>query len=636
MNTAVVINSGLGSLTMGIEKAGYQVIAAYETDPKARSVHERNINAPIFDRIPTREEYGAWEEPALLAARIHIKQPSGNALRSERPIQQEMQMLDIIDGCRPRAILFFVNPAGGKTLLPGFLDRINRIGYRLSYRLIDVGEALGLPIRERTLCIIGARNDNHAPLRFPDFDMSKQHYYPEDFLEIDHPIDSWYYEINPHHISYDALESGPYFCWSNGEYRPTDIIKWNTLRIPLVRDHNRPRRITHREIANIKAFPEYYNFSDVRNRSWLYKALMYSENITIVKQIAKGLVYNRPVSRGLLFENLFYRYLKSLLQSHSEYGLEVTREFPTSDYRIDFRVKTPQQLLLLELKLYTGRTVNPSRIQDACKQLSDLKAEGTIILTVANEVSDEMKAQCLDAYGIHIWDVGNLLWLFEDYPEIKTEFISFLDYSIDSIKAKAPAVGIVWDNSAKPEVEPDTEHDTNWAQKLSEIKPGTEHFRAYEDACVEILKYVLGDYLTLWKTQERSNDGLYRFDLCCRIKAGINQDFFDTIKKYFNTKYIVFEFKNTTEKIGQKEIYTTEKYLYEKALRKVAVIISREGADKHAMKAVKGSLRETGKLILCLSDEQLLEMIESKDKGEQEPADQLGDMLDDLLIHLEK
>ena len=171
--------------------------------------------------------------------------------------------------------------------------------------------------------------------------------------------------------------------------------------------------------------------------------------------------------------------------------MEVTRELPIRDYRIDFRVKTPQQLLLLELKLYNGRTIKPSRIHDACRKLSDLKAEGTIILTVANEVPDEMKAQCLDAYGIYIWDVGNLLWLFEDYPEIKTEFISFLDFSINSIEAKVPAVSIAWDNSAKPEVEPAAEYDTNWEQKLPEIKPGTEHFRAYEDACVEILKYIL-------------------------------------------------------------------------------------------------------------------------------------------------
>lgn len=120
------------------------------------------------------------------------------------------------------------------------------------------------------------------------------------------------------------------------------------------------------------------------------------------------------------------------------------------------------------------------------------------------------------------------------------------------------------------------------------------------------------------------------------LKSGIEQDFFDTIMHYFNTKYIVFEFKNYSEKITQKEIYTMEKYLYEKALRKVAVIISRAGADEHAQQAAKGSLREYGKLIICLSDNSLLEMIDIKEHGEREPAEFLEAILDDLLVHLEK
>ena len=105
---------------------------------------------------------------------------------------------------------------------------------------------------------------------------------------------------------------------------------------------------------------------------------------------------------------------------------------------------------------------------------------------------------------------------------------------------------------------------------------------------------------------------------------------------YFNTKYIVFEFKNHKGKITQKEIYTTEKYLYEKALRKVAIIISRFGADDHALKAAKGALRENGKLILCLSDNSLFEMIDIKTRGEQEPAEFMDALLDDILVHLEK
>ena len=49
-------------------------------------------------------------------------------------------------------------------------------------------------------------------------------------------------------------------------------------------------------------------------------------------------------------------------------------------------------------------------------------------------------------------------------------------------------------------------------EKLQRIKPGLEQYQQYEDVCVEILKYVLGDYLTLWNVQEKTNNGMYRFD----------------------------------------------------------------------------------------------------------------------------
>ena len=58
-------------------------------------------------------------------------------------------------------------------------------------------------------------------------------------------------------------------------------------------------------------------------------------------------------------------------------------------------------------------------------------------------------------------------------------------------------------------------------------------------------------------------------------------------------------------------------------------------ADDHAKRAAKGSLRESGKRILCLSDRDLLQMADLK-AGNGSPAEYLGQMLDDLLIHLEK
>ena len=98
----------------------------------------------------------------------------------------------------------------------------------------------------------------------------------------------------------------------------------------------------------------------------------------------------------------------------------------------------------------------------------------------------------------------------------------------------------------------------------------------------------------------------------------------------------LFKIKNYKEKITQREIYTTEKYLYKKALRSVAIIVSREGASRNALLAAKGCLRENGKLILCLSDKDLNELIHIKEKGEQPTAEFFEAMLDDILIHLEK
>ena len=244
-----------------------------------------------------------------------------------------------------------------------------------------------------------------------------------------------------------------------------------------------------------------------------------------------------------------------------------------------------------------------------------------------------MKENRWESFHIAVWDVSNLLWAFEKFPEIKNEFISLLDYTVEEIEKKAPCHNPLGEQFP---YEDKCEEVENWKGRLNKILPGKGQFAEYEALCVDILKYILSDYLTLWAKQEQSNDGLYRFDLCCKIKNGAEHDFFDTIRQYFNTKYIVFEFKNYSKKIAQKEIYTTEKYLFEKALRKVAIIISRQGADEHALQATKGSLRENGKLILCLSDSDLLQMSEIKEQGEAEAADFLSALLDDFLVHLEK
>jgi hypothetical protein len=98
---------------------------------------------------------------------------------------------------------------------------------------------------------------------------------------------------------------------------------------------------------------------------------------------------------------------------------------------------------------------------------------------------------------------------------------------------------------------------------------------------------------------------------------------------------VLFEFKNYTEKIGQGQIYTTEKYLYPAALRGTAIIVSPKGPDENAEASARGALREHGKLILNITVQDVCEMLESRDNG-TDPSDVLSSNLDDMLLHIER
>lgn len=179
------------------------------------------------------------------------------------------------------------------------------------------------------------------------------------------------------------------------------------------------------------------------------------------------------------------------------------------------------------------------------------------------------------------------------------------------------------------------ESNYGYIERLETIIAGKKNAQQYEKFCVDILKYLFNDTLTLWEEQQKSNDDLFRFDLICKIKNNINNEFFNTIENYFSSKYIIFEFKNYIEEITQKEVYTTEKYLYKTALRTVAILLTRNGVDKNGIKAIKGTLRENGKLIIVLDDSDIKQMIYAKEHGE-DYIEILINKLDKMLASLEK
>ncbi len=630
-NNVVVLNDELGTMTLGFLKMGFNVVSTYVTEKRTEEICKHNFgeNVILSNIIDINEN--ELPDVQVIVGKLMIRNFSiaVKSKKEERDNGYFQKYRDIIYAKKPKFFVFescklFVRTEKFKKLK----YEMENCGYKLLYNIMDTDRETEIPVRESKLYIIGYLNVRKITLLENDYKFyGIQEIFRDDYLEKD----DWYYNINQQKIEFKDIGKKLFFyCWNGNRYVASETINLNGIKVPLISYYGKIRKITHQEIARLKGIPDDY-YLDSKNKSWLYKKLMASSNMLIIEQIAKSIRYymeantvrNQQLSNGVKFENLLREYFRKkdcIIQESGE-----------TDIYTDFVISDESKKIYIESKFYTDNIAIESKIIRICERIKINKKdlEGIYILAIGNIVRKEVKQECKEKYGIYIWDVENILWIFDTDDNIRNEFVSLLSYTIDDIEPEKPEKFLF-------DIENKIDSAINLMCKLKQIKSGKEYFTEYQDICVEILRYILADYLTLWKEQEESNNGLYRFDLCCKIKHGASQEFFDTIRNFFNTKYIVFEFKNYENKISQNEIYTTEKYLYDTALRKVAIIISRKGANDNALIAAKGCLRENGKLIICWSDNDLIRLMEIKDKGEKTVAEQLSNDLDELLIKLEK
>lgn len=242
--------------------------------------------------------------------------------------------------------------------------------------------------------------------------------------------------------------------------------------------------------------------------------------------------------------------------------------------------------------------------------------------------------------GIILWDISNLYYLCQNDSDLVNTLMKISDYSIHQIEMEKP----LWNTSCsiaetmvvqdKENVKVEKKYDY-YKKILKECDTGNEDGESgeYEKICTEIIQYLFGEQFSNIREQFATNDQMFRMDLLCTLKTGFA--FWDFLAKYYRTKFIVFEFKNYDKEIKQNLIYTTEKYLYIPALRTVAFIISRKGFDKNAKKAAEGCLIENDKLIIDLTDDDMLYMVNLKDNG-QEPSDYLMEKVEEMLSGISK
>lgn len=332
-----------------------------------------------------------------------------------------------------------------------------------------------------------------------------------------------------------------------------------------------------------------------------------------------------------MFENLVKRILE-------ENNFKINGNLVCGDKGFDFLGQFNNESWAIEVKYYRTERVRPSLIESAAARVVNNgvgRQSDKGMLVVSCLLPSNIRRSLEDRFNIVFLDQLDLRNFAAVNPKLIDELDALLELGPDFVESKHRSTLNLCDSSVKLSMvssnPPIDTRGTELCEELKLLKRGRATWSSYEDICERILKYLFPNDLQGWHKQKSTDGGVNRYDFVCRVRP--NTEYWRFLVDHLNSRYIIFEFKNYSEKIKQGQVLTTEKYLLERGLRKVAIIFTRLGADRNAISMMQGAMREHGKLILPLDDEAVCKMLRMKEQGE-DPTDFLFELTDDFLLSL--
>ena len=324
-------------------------------------------------------------------------------------------------------------------------------------------------------------------------------------------------------------------------------------------------------------------------------------------------------------------------------GFAITRHAPRGDRGFDLLGVVDNGQWAIEVKYYRTDRAQPHLLEAAATRVANQSGPTRMLngmLVISCVLPPPMRSTLEAAFNINFIDRFDLDNLTAHHPLLSEELQTLLGSNLNQLITPSDEESARSRNRLKPHFAfqtapeiPENKEGSDLCKRLRAIKSGKQGWSDYEQVGTQILKYLFQDDLEGWNAQSGTVDGLHRFDLACRIKS--DKFFWRFVCDNLNSVYVLFEFKNYSEKIKQGQVLTTEKYLLERAMRRVAFIITRYGATVDAERMAQGAMREHGKLMMVLDDEKICKMLHMKEEGD-DPTDFLFGVVDEFLLSLSR
>lgn len=163
--------------------------------------------------------------------------------------------------------------------------------------------------------------------------------------------------------------------------------------------------------------------------------------------------------------------------------------------------------------------------------------------------------------------------------------------------------------------------------RLKTCPIGKSGWSDFECICIEILNYLFVPPLAEPKIQPRTYSGIDRRDAVYPNRNFDSNTIWGKIFNELDARMILFEFKNYDKSdIGKEEVDQTRNYL-RKPMGKLAIMICSKNPVDSANIRRNTVYSDEGKVILFIGKDELVEMLDIKERG-GEPADLIIDMIE--------
>lgn len=293
--SALDLFAGIGGMTLAAESAGLSVACAIGDSAVESVIYRNNFGDKPYVIIGREEkkDYAVWQDEI----------PNADYILGRLPVMLRRSVYDRYDSKFSRVTIAFElirmkNPKGFMFVLSGYTQEIARMlmaeftecGYNVHFELIDSRVATGMPVYDRKAYIVGIKSEFADRFAFPQRE-ADYIYDVREFMQEEAIGEEGYADWTKILLGSGAdiynynRKKGMAGC---AAYMPDQYIRYDMRTPPLLEQYGKVRRITVRELARTKFFPDEFSFNPA-GRWTAYRAICTSVNVYAASQVIEQL-----------------------------------------------------------------------------------------------------------------------------------------------------------------------------------------------------------------------------------------------------------------------------------------------------------------------------------------------------------